>query len=351
MYNEQLKIALDRLFTSKEHNGFWDAKEGKIIESLYHDKTWNWRYVHSDSNRYGLFCIASILMAKKYNNLDLADYKDNFRVYLKYIQNHLNTLSKNDLTYGGLLSLILGIELGYIDMDINRLEPLLLSSCEYALNNYDNQNTLILIPLTLYLLHHKSSTLTESFESLLYKNINSVDKDSKFQTGDIKYCYHQRLMYTLWGLIFSAQHSNTEVIHTIAQNTLRFVWENGRQEDNGFLWHPDFYFVSNRFRYFPIPILNKKTSSYLFECHQTFFAIAVDLYNNVFNEKFMVKERDLALDWIFGANRMNLDLTKITRLGIPNRIMTSDKKLFVNGNNFKGSYEIGSYILALSFQQ
>ena len=92
-----------------------------------------------------------------------------------------------------------------------------------------------------------------------------------------------------------------------------------------------------------------KSTKYLFECHQTFFANTINFFNHRFGDSFFIEERDKAINWIFGENRMGLNLTEVTKLGIPFRIMTTDNKLFVEHENYKGSYEIGSYILALSF--
>lgn len=351
MYKNYLLTALKRLFLDKSQLGFWDEESGRIIERLYHDKNWNWKYVDNNQYRYGVFCLSCLLLSKKYTKLDLNSYNEKIQLYLNFILRKLNNLAKTDLTYGALLALTLGNEFGLINIDNKIIEKKLVETCDYAINSFDNQNALILIPISIFLSSNISLKLKSKFEKLIQKYLISIDKNGLFQTGDLRYCYHQRLMYTLWGLIHSSRYYYTDEIYNAAKKTLSYVWNTRRQSDtdNAFLWHPQFYLVKNRIKYIPLPIINIKSSRYLFECHQTFFANAINFFNNQFNEKFMIEERDKAISWIFGENRMNLDLTKITNLDIPCRIMSKNKNLFIAGENYKGSYEIGSYILALSF--
>lgn len=63
------------------------------------------------------------------------------------------------------------------------------------------------------------------------------------------------------------------------------------------------------------------------------------------------KKRKRAMEWIFGANRITKDLTALTGIDLPTRIMDISGKLFIENQMFKGSYEVGSYILALSSEE
>ena len=57
------------------------------------------------------------------------------------------------------------------------------------------------------------------------------------------------------------------------------------------------------------------------------------------------------MEWIFGENRINEDLVSITKIDIPTRIMSRKGQLYINNNDFKGSYEVGSYVFALTASQ
>jgi hypothetical protein len=54
------------------------------------------------------------------------------------------------------------------------------------------------------------------------------------------------------------------------------------------------------------------------------------------------------MDWIYSGNILRKDLVEISGIGVPMRMMTIDGDLNVRGQMFKGSYEIGSYIMALT---
>jgi len=351
MYNNYISTALERLFLDKSRHGFWNEEEGKIEERIYHGKNWNWEYVEHKGYRYGLFCLSTILLAVEYNNLDLGIYFNKIQKYLDWIRLNVQNLSLSEVTYGALLSWILGIKLKLINEESHStIEELLIKSMNESISSYDNQNYLVLIPAYYYINLFDSQRVKEKIILLTEKILNSADKNGLFQTGDLRYCYHQRLMYTIWGLIHSSYFCYEDEINKKVKKLLYYVWENRRQNDidNAFLWHPKFYFVKNRIGSIPIPILNIKSSKYLFECHQTFFVNAVNFFNKRYRENILVTESTSALEWILGKNRLQADLCKISKIGIPVRIMTLDKKLFVENENYKGSYEIGSYILALS---
>ena len=65
----------------------------------------------------------------------------------------------------------------------------------------------------------------------------------------------------------------------------------------------------------------------------------------------------LATSWaqrsteVFGKNRIHKDLTTISGLELPIRIMNLNGDLFIKGERFKGSYEVGSYIMALAAEK
>lgn len=343
---------MERLFLDKNKLGFWDDSKNSIIESLYHDEKWNWQFKERGTKRYGLFCLASLLLSKEYNNLDLKKYDDKIKRFSQNIYNNLSAYSETDLSYGALLAVILANKFGYIELNGKKIENLLISILDFAIKSHDNQNSLILIPASFFLLINKSREIRDRLDGLVTKYLSSANKHNMFATGDLRFNYHQRNMYILWGLLHASQHVQPESIYNQAKRTLKNIWENRRQKniDDAFLWHPKIYLVKNRIHHIYLPILSARSSIYLFECHQTFFANAINFFNRRFNDNFYLEERDRAMSWIFGKNRMHINLLDVSNLGIPARIMTTDHELIVKDQKFKGSYEIGSYILELSFQ-
>ena len=102
-YNKHLTTAINTLFNDFSSNGFWDEANGKIIESLFHDKEWNWHYKESKKVRYGLFTLSMVLLAKDLFKLDLREYESKIIRYLGWIKENKQSFRLSDLTYGGLL--------------------------------------------------------------------------------------------------------------------------------------------------------------------------------------------------------------------------------------------------------
>jgi hypothetical protein len=154
-------------------------------------------------------------------------------------------------------------------------------------------------------------------------------------------------MYTIWALSKAAAAvKGTEGIDRI-ERTLKQTVNRRMLENGAILWED-------------LGPLRKaaKSAAYalrglppywklLFECHQTFFVNAVHYYKKVGDSDFS-SHTARAMDWIYSGNILGKDLVGISGIGVPMRMMTIDGNLNVRGQMFKGSYEIGSYIMALT---
>lgn len=347
--NYELRNALNIIFNHIDEVSYWDHKNHRIRPKLIFDTDWNWKVSSDSSDRYGFFTLFTILLAKEQFGLDTRLYDEKITLYLNYIKRRIKLLSKSDVTYGAFNSLVLG-QILYDNLDFEEE----ISYCmEYLTTNIhkinDNQDTLLLIGICLYLYKIKfNKNLSNYLEKLVINLINSQDKNGIFQTGDLRAPYHQRLMYTIWACSIVSDKFFPEKISKAIEKTIDFVWNHRREKvDNAFLWHAPIYLVRSKFLA-SVPIVSVKSSKYLFSCHQNFFVNAINLYNKAFNEKKYRQEKELAMEWIFGNNRINKNLVKTSRIDIPIRIMKTDGNLFVKNNNFIGSYEIGSHILALA---
>jgi len=155
----------------------------------------------------------------------------------------------------------------------------------------------------------------------------------------------------LWGLTFASINTHNAKIKLAIEKSLEYIWNNRRdKKDNAFIWHPLFYIIKTKSRIY-FPIISPKSVRYLFECHQTFFANAITFYQHFYQTIKYSDYKQKVLEWIFGKNRIKKNLSEITGIGIAARIMDTSGNLFIQGQQFKGSYEIGSYILALSNNQ
>tara|TARA_Y100000031_G_scaffold106385_1_gene117156 strand:+ start:199 stop:1236 length:1038 start_codon:yes stop_codon:yes gene_type:complete len=343
------EIAINKLFSDVSTMGFWDSKNNRIHSKLEHDSDWNWEVSSDTTDRYGVFAISLILAAKLLYEIDLNKYQSKIMSYLKYIKFNVFNWSKSTISYGAFNALVFARIL-YNDKSYD-------SSINYCINYLmrkvkvinDNHDSLILIGLSSYLKHIEfKENVYNYFNHIVLDLLSCQNKNGYFLTGDIRAFHHQRTMYTLWGLCFASQQYKNEKIKNAIERSLEYVWHFRRDgKDNAFLWHPGFYYVKKRSG-ITIPVFIPKSSKYLYECHQTFFANAVKMYNHFFNLNKFNYEREAAIKWIFGDNRISVDLRKVTGIDLPARIMTTDGNLIVPKNHFKGSYEVGSYVFALA---
>ena len=344
-----LNNALEIIFNESENIGFWDNQNKIILEKLVFDKDWNWKVLKCPSHRYGLFTLSMILLSKDIYDLDTKIYDKKIISFIKWIYSNRNSLTVSELTYGGLLSIIVGKKIyGLDEIELNVVGELLTKTYNNIIPFIDNQNSLLLIASKYYLDQKESEEQLDNLKKLTKIILRSLNKSFFFETGDIRAIYHQRIMYCLWGLLFASNYYDNAEIRKTVEEVINYIWEKRRDvKDNAFLWHPAFYIVKNKYK-IKIPIYNPESAKYLYECHQTFFANAINFYQKFFKTDSFQSEKEKAINWIFGYNRINSDLTSLTKLGIPIRLMSLEGEIFIKGQQFKGSYEIGSYILSLS---
>jgi len=350
--NEYLKLAIKRVFTSTQHLGFWDEKKSRIHSKLIFDENWNWKVSSDYSDRYGVFTVTMILLAKYLNNLDISKYESKIMAYLDYIKKNISTYKLSVVTYGAFNALVLGQLLygskGEDYSDEIRTSYLSLKKAINVITN--NEDALVLIGLNLYYKYmNKDEDILNYISRLVQSLLITQSKKGFFLTGDIRAVYHQRTMYVLWGLAFSSLNVFSKEIKVAIERTINYVWKYRRDgKDNAFIWHPFVYLIKTKFNLI-LPIISPYSGEYLFECHQTFFVNAIIFYQQFYDNTKFTEYIKKAMDWIFGENRIGRDLVTLTNIGVPTRIVSRKGELFIKNNNFKGSYEIGSYIFALSF--
>jgi hypothetical protein len=86
----------------------------------------------------------------------------------------------------------------------------------------------------------------------------------------------------------------------------------------------------------------------LFPCHQTFFVVAVDHYRAAGGKRSHDVSVRRAMDWIYRTNPRGEDLVESSGIGVPMRVMDVDGRLDLPDQQFKGSYEVGTYLMALT---
>jgi hypothetical protein len=348
MYKEYIDKAIKRLFYNVEKHGFWDDKNNKIIERLECDKNFNWYY---DSNynslRYASFCIFMLLLSKKHFGLDTNQNNDKIIRFLENIKKNIKYLTLENYSYGAIQSLIISDELYntsfYNDEEHERYKKYI----KNLIKNKDNQKYLGLIGIKYLKKKYLNDIDLSEVKNIINRLILSIDNKYNFQTGDIRATYHQRNMYVCWVIILLNELNKTNKSNIILKKLIQYYYENKMDYDYGLIWHPSYYKI--KLKNMSLPIYNPKTSKYYYECHQCFYVNTISFYQIIFKEiRLFDSYKKKSIEWIFGMNRIKKNLVEISKIDIPIRIIDNNGNLYVKNEMFKGSYEIGSYILALS---
>ena len=54
------------------------------------------------------------------------------------------------------------------------------------------------------------------------------------------------------------------------------------------------------------------------------------------------------MEWMYGENDLGVDLVEYSGIDVPMRFLTTDGGLRTEDQQYKGAYEIGSYVMALT---
>lgn len=173
----------------------------------------------------------------------------------------------------------------------------------------------------------------------------SVNAKGVPATGDRRAAYHQRMMYCTWGLAAAARLLECHVTADAALRILTRVVDDRIDDDAGIRWHAILEWdvmPNGGSRIYPWG------HHIYYECHQCFFANAIDLYESCSGDRRFHGLRRRAIEFIFGANRWGIALDEHGVPGLPARCVATDGDLSLWRNRFKGCYEVGAYLWALS---
>jgi SAM-dependent methyltransferase len=155
---------------------------------------------------------------------------------------------------------------------------------------------------------------------------------------------HQNQMYALWGACRAvAVTGRTGYLDSLA-DVLEYTVAERLREDGAVLWfEPDRReALGDRLRdtlgSTPVP-----EWELLFACHQTFLVTAVAEYRQAGGDRTYDRTVRRAMGWLADAG-----LFERSGLGVPMRGMTTGGRFDTPGQRFKGSYEVGAGLLALT---
>ncbi len=361
IYQGYLDQALESLFRNHDQNGFWDGRDGRIIKRLVRSPEGAWAADKSFDLRYGPFGLMGVLY-RRYRQPGDKRFDDKIYRHLDYLLHHVDDKAVTDTgayagtNYGILSSLALGYLIFGREELLDKAERIF----RFNQRKYPPVRANILS-----LIMWGESWLAEALqkqggqEPLLDEVKNHIhlvchwflgcqDKNGYFKTGDLRSVQFARTMYALWGLSRAVRVLGMKEWLPSVEKALDYHLSTQRTQDGAFLWHPKFYFTSIWPFLFYLPVYFPHGADWLFECHPTFFVNAAEQYRLAGGTKDYLDDEINAVSWIFGANRLNKDLVADSGIGVPIRVMDLSGRTFIPKENFKGTYEIGSYVMALT---
>lgn len=339
---EKLAAGFEALHRTSAAQGFWDDEAGTFVRLL--------RGVRGDQGaeapdlRYTPFGLAGALRAHRQSGLGDAERLRSASDWA--LRSVPATTLLDDLFYGGVWSLVESAltwddEVYAIDASRLILERASAFSADRSLN----------LGVGLFSMAELAECMGGNFAvkdvvaEKAARLADSVNTKGVPATGDSRAAYHQRMMYCTWGLSAAARLLECHVTADAALRILTRVVEDRMDDDAGIRWHailePN-VMPNGRARIYPWG------HHIYYECHQCFFANAVDLYESCSGDRRFHELKRRAMEFIFGANRWGIALDERGVPGLPVRCVATDGDLSLWRNRFKGCYEVGAYLWALS---
>ena len=349
-YKEYLNMAISTIFRPIEQLGFWNNKLGIIIKRLRYDVTNNrirWQYEPDPDFRYTPFAMMGIMKWRK--SIGSKKYDEKIISALNYLEKSVKREIEKYPSYG-IGPLIYTFSKAYqvfndekyLDMAYN-----LYSHSKEKFKFEHSEDSLVLYGWTELFEATEDPRLSEDASKAINKIIEMHD-ETLFIFKNSTTRRHQNQMYTLWGVSKTIKILELYKYLKYVERVLDYTVNKRMLPNGAFIWE-DVPFIQ-KIKLLPLLKLKGEIPYWhlLFECHQTFFVNAVFEYYNAGGEKDYNKEIERAMKWIYGNNVLKKDLVELSGIGVPLRVMTINGNININGQMFKGSYEIGSYIMALT---
>ncbi len=351
-YHTYLRSALDAIFRPVGENGFWDEKDGKVVRELNFSLSGEGGPIWSLDDTYIYRYVPLAMMGvMNWRNSRLSDdsYDERIRSELAF---QTRSLEKEEILrsmpgigIGPLISVfsmafqVFG-DSAYLDT-AKKLHSV--SREKFSFEGSEDSHV-----LSGWCRLHKAdegSGLIDDITAALETVIGKQDGDGLFEFSNSTTRRHQNQMYTLWGIGQAiGVTGRTEYLRNI-ERTLDYTVDVRMLENGAFIWE-DLSTVSRLKK----RIIGRSPDywEYLYTCHQAFFVNAVHHYYGAGGDRRYDVEVDRALEWIFGGNTLGRDLVEMSGIGVPMRMMTIGGRIDVKGQMFKGTYETGSFISALT---
>jgi SAM-dependent methyltransferase len=358
-FADTLDSALSSLFRPTDETGFWNEREGTFVRALryaFDDEGvgggFRWTTEDRTEWRYAPFALMGTLQWRA-SALGTDAYDSKIRRALSYFRDRIDdgTVASEMPSYGvgpltdafALAATVFGHD-SYLDAARWLFE--------HATETYEfdhAEDSLLLYGWARLYEQYPSDRLREAIDDALWQVVDRQTASGRFSFDNPTTQRHQNQMYTLWGLCRAIEVTGRSNYLENVERVLDDAVETRMRDDGAFRWMDTT--TRERVGYRARAELSGRPDSppqwrLLFPCHQTFFAVAVAHYRAAGGDKSYARAVRRALAWLYGANARGLDLVAHSGIGVPMRFMTLDGRMDVPEQQFKGTYEVGSLVMA-----
>jgi hypothetical protein len=347
-----LRSALDAIFRPVAENGFWDEKDGKVVRGLKFQLSGDGRPVWSLDDAY-IYRYVPLAMAgvMSWRSSAIGDdtYDARIRSELAFQTGNIGKQdvlsSMPSIGMGPLISVFSAAFRVFGDEAFLETARKLHSVSKRRFSFDNSEDSHILSGWCAFHGAAPDKVLADDISAVLETVIGRQGKDGIFVFSNPTTRRHQNQMYTLWAVGQAVGATGRKGYLRNIEKTLDYTVRS-RMLDNGAIIWEDLS-AASRFKKRYID-MSPPHWEYLYTCHQAFFVNAVYYYYGSGGDRAYGAEIRRAVDWIFGGNTLGRDLVEMSGIGVPMRMMTTGGRIDVKGQMFKGTYEIGSYISALT---
>ncbi|WP_049900056.1 methyltransferase domain-containing protein [Halococcus agarilyticus] len=355
-YREHLDGALDCLYRPIDENGFWDESEGKLLRALDYEitggetgePTFSWTPDDRELWRYAPFALMGTMQWRT-SALATEAYDAKIERALEYVVGRIEGGALDEMpSYGiGPLTCAFALAADVFDDENERIARRLFEHARERFDFTHAEDSLLAYGWSYLYERDPDPEIRDALSDALWTMNDRLVPEGLFAFDNHTTRRHQNQMYACWGFARAAEITGQTGYLDGVERVLDYTIEHRMRDDGAFVWED--VSLPRRVRRGTTKRLGFRPPhwDFLYECHQTFFVNAVAHYYRAGGERDYDRTVRRAMSWIYGDSSRG-DLVDLSGVGVPMRFLTVDDRLDVDDQMYKGSYEIGSYVMALS---
>lgn len=355
-YGDSLDAGLSCLFRPVSENGFWDpvdekflrAHDYELVGSGHEPADFAWTPDDRELWRYAPFALMGAMQWRT-SRLGDARYDAKLERALAYYREKAEGDALAEMPSYGIGPLTCAFALA-ADVFEGSCLAVAHELFEYAHEEFDfshAEDSLLAYGWSFLTERTENPAVRDALSAAIWKMNDRLTPEGLFAFDNHTTRRHQNQMYTCWGFARAiAVTGQPGYLENVAR-VLEYTIENRMRSDGAFIWED--VSVPRRVRRATTKRLGFRPPhwDFLYECHQTFFVNAVAEYYAAGGTRDFDREVGRAMAWIYGESSRG-DLVEASGLGVPLRFLTVDDRLDIADQMYKGSYEVGSYLMALT---